>query len=69
MLNRSFQRKTTPTAYQRLSRLLGELGIAHADGRFGKLMRGFARTDLLVLDDWGLAKLTDPQPAARTRVR
>ena len=48
-------------AYQRLSRLLEELGIAHADGRFGKLMRGFARTDLLVLDDWGLAKLTDPQ--------
>lgn len=48
-------------AYHRLPRLLDELTIAHADGRFTKLMRGFARTDLIVLDDWGLAKLTDPQ--------
>ena len=47
--------------YHRLPRLLEELTIAHADGRFAKLMRGFARTDLIVLDDWGLAKLTDPQ--------
>ena len=47
--------------YHRLPRVLDELTIAHADGRFTKLMRGFARTNLLVLDDWGLAKLTDPQ--------
>ena len=45
--------------YHRLPRLLEELTIAHADGRFAKLMRSFARTDLIVLDDWGLAKLTD----------
>jgi len=48
-------------AYHRLPRLLEELTISHGDGRFAKLMRGFARTDLIVLDDWGLAKLTDPQ--------
>lgn len=47
--------------YQRLPRLLEELSIAHADGRFAKLMRSFARTDLIVLDDWGLAKMTDQQ--------
>ena len=48
-------------AYHRLPRLLEELTISHGDGRFAKLMRAFARTDLIVLDDWGLAKLTDPQ--------
>ena len=48
-------------AYHRLPRLLEELTISHGDGRFTKLMRAFARTDLIVLDDWGLAKLTDPQ--------
>ncbi len=45
--------------YLRLPRLLEELVLAHADGRYPKLMAGFARTDLLVLDDWGLAPLTD----------
>ena len=48
-------------AYHRLLRLLEELTISHGDGRFAKLMRSFARTDLIVLDDWGLAKLTDQQ--------
>jgi DNA replication protein DnaC len=46
-------------AYLRLSRLLEDLALAHADGRYPKLMTGLARTDLLVLDDWGLAPLTD----------
>lgn len=45
--------------YLRLSRLLEDLALAHADGRYPKLMTGFARTDLLVLDDWGLAPLSD----------
>ncbi|MCP4204284.1 MAG: ATP-binding protein [bacterium] len=45
--------------YLRLPRLLEELVLAHADGRYPKLMAGFARTELLVLDDWGLAPLTD----------
>jgi DNA replication protein DnaC len=45
--------------YLRLTRLLRELMIAKGDGRYPKLMAGFARTDLLVLDDWGLAPLTD----------
>ena len=47
--------------YRRVSRLFDELSYAHADGRYPQLMKKLARTDLLVLDDWGLAKLTAPQ--------
>ena len=47
--------------YRRLSRLLDELSYAHADGRYPLLMKKLARTDVIVLDDWGLAKLTAPQ--------
>ena len=47
--------------YHRLSRLFDELGYAHGDGRYPKVMKKLARTDVLVLDDWGLAKLTAPQ--------
>jgi len=47
--------------YYRLSRLFDELSYAHADGRYPLLMKKLARTDLIVLDDWGLAKLTAPQ--------
>jgi len=38
-----------------------DLGLAHGDGRFTKLMAGFAKTDLIILDDWGLAKFTAEQ--------
>ena len=47
--------------YRRLSRLFDELSYAHADGRYPQLMKKLARTDVIVLDDWGLAKLTAPQ--------
>jgi len=47
--------------YTRMPRLLQELHIAKGDGRYGKLLAGFAKTHLLILDDWGLAKLTDEQ--------
>jgi len=36
--------------YLRLPRLFEELRLAHADGRFPKLMATLAKTDLLVLD-------------------
>lgn len=45
--------------YVRLPRLFDELRLAHADGRYPKLMASLAKTDLLVLDDWGLTPLTD----------
>jgi len=44
--------------YFRTSRLLEALSIAHGDGRFTKLIGQLAKTDLLVLDDWGLEKMT-----------
>jgi len=44
--------------YFRSSRLLDNLAIAHGDGRFSKLVAQIAKTDLLILDDWGLETLT-----------
>lgn len=44
--------------YFRTSRLLEQLTIAHGDGRFSKLLNQLAKTDVLVLDDWGLESLT-----------
>ena len=49
------------TLYLRLPRLFEDLRLAKADGRYGKLMLGYAKTDLLILDDWGLTPMTDPQ--------
>lgn len=45
--------------YVRLPRLFEELRLAHADGRYPKLMASLAKTDLLVLDDWGLTPMND----------
>ncbi|AJQ95668.1 ATP-binding protein [Gynuella sunshinyii] len=44
--------------YFRTSRRMEMLSIAHGDGRFAKLIQQLAKTDLLVLDDWGLEKMT-----------
>lgn len=43
--------------YVRVSRLFGELAVARGDGRYSKLLKSLARTDLLILDDWGLSRL------------
>jgi DNA replication protein DnaC len=47
--------------YFRLPRLLQELDIAKGDGRYGKILKGFAKTNLLVIDDWGLKKFIKDQ--------
>jgi DNA replication protein DnaC len=47
--------------YFRFSRLLGELALARADGSFPKFLDRLARTQLLLLDDFGLAPLSDPE--------
>ena len=44
--------------YFRLPRLPEDLVIAHGDGRYLKLLRQLARVHVIVLDDWGLTKLT-----------
>jgi len=43
--------------YFRTSRMLETLSVAHGDGRFTRLVNQLAKTDVLVLDDWGLEKL------------
>jgi DNA replication protein DnaC len=45
--------------YLRLPRFLQELPLAQGDGRYGKLLTTLAKTDVLMLDDWGLAPLSD----------
>ncbi len=45
--------------YVRLPRLLQELALARADGSYGPRLTALAKTDLLILDDWGLAPLGD----------
>ena len=47
--------------YLRLPRLMEEIGIARADGSYGKHMLDLARTDLIILDDWGLAAMIKQQ--------
>ena len=44
--------------YYRLSRLLAHLGLAKADGSYPRLLARLAKTDLLLLDEWGLAPLS-----------
>ena len=47
--------------YWRLPRLVEDLQLARADGRYLRVLKQLARVDLLVLDDWGLARLSSPQ--------
>lgn len=44
--------------FQRLSLLLEDLHISHADGSFKKRLAQLAKLDLLILDDFGMAALT-----------
>ncbi len=44
--------------YLRWPRLLQEMVITKGDGRYPKLLATLAKTEVLILDDWGLAKLT-----------
>jgi len=47
------------TRYFRLSRLFQAFQLARADGSWSKQLRELARTDLLILDDWGITPITD----------
>lgn len=52
-------RKGYRALYRRVPRLFEELTLAHADGTYSKLLARLAKVDVLVLDDWGLAPLTE----------
>ena len=47
--------------YLRLPTLLEQLRIAHGDGSYVRLMGQLRKTDLLILDDWGISPLTRSQ--------
>lgn len=47
--------------YIRLPRLLQEMNIARGDGSYGKLLTRIAKYALLIIDDWGLAKLSEKE--------
>ncbi len=47
--------------YKRMTKLFDELNIAKADGRYGKLMLTWAKTNLIILDDLGMAPMTASQ--------
>ena len=47
------------TSYVRLSRLLHDLGIGRADGSYKKQLEKLSRTELLIIDDWGMSPLSD----------
>jgi DNA replication protein DnaC len=47
--------------YYRLPRLFEALRVAHGDGSFPRLAAQLAKVDLIVLDDWGVQKITGPE--------
>ena len=47
--------------YWRLPRLFEMLRIAHGDGRYPQLMNQAAKTDLIILDDWGIQRMGPAQ--------
>jgi len=47
--------------YRRCSTLLRDLELARADGSYGKHLARMAKTDVLVLDDWGLVPIGESQ--------
>ncbi len=54
-------RQGLSVGYVRAPRLFEALRIAHGDGNFGKRLSSLAKTDLLILDDWGLAPLNQAE--------
>ena len=47
--------------YLHLPKLLRELAITKVDGRYPKLLANLAKTDLIMLDDWGMITLSEAE--------
>ena len=47
--------------YLRTAKLFEDMSLAKGDGRYLKLLTSFAKTDLLILDDYGLVPLNQEQ--------
>jgi DNA replication protein DnaC len=52
-------RKGFRAVYRRAPRLFDELRLAHADGTYVRLLARLARVDVLVIDDFAIAPVTD----------
>lgn len=50
-------RRGYSAVYQRVPRLQEELRIRHGSGVFGKWLLQLAKTDVLILDDWGMGAI------------
>jgi len=55
--------------YLRGPRMLDELALARADGRFARVLATWARTDVIVIDDHLLRPLNADQAADRSGLR
>lgn len=49
------------TLYLRAPRLFQELAVARGVGHYERILRSLVRCDLLIIDDWATAPLTDEQ--------
>jgi DNA replication protein DnaC len=54
-------RENISVLYTRMPRLFADLGVAHGDARYARLLKSIARVKLLILDDWGPEALTSNQ--------
>ncbi|MCP4675823.1 MAG: ATP-binding protein [Deltaproteobacteria bacterium] len=50
-------RKGFRVLYRRVPRLFEELALSHADGTYPKLLKRFAKSDVLILDDFGMTPM------------
>ena len=54
-------RKGFRAVYRRASRLFDELRIAHADGSYVRMLSRLARVDVLIIDDFAIAPVSDEE--------
>ena len=54
-------RKGYRALYRRAPRLFDELKLARADGTYQRLLSRFARLDVLIIDDFAIAPVSDPE--------
>lgn len=54
-------RKGYRALYRRAPRLFDELKLARADGTYQRVLARFARLDVLIIDDFAIAAITDPE--------
>ena len=47
--------------HKRTTELFRELAVAHVDGSIGRVLMKLSRVDVLVLDDFAMAPLKDPE--------